>query len=207
MINHFDALGVDQKISKDALKKRFDSLTIALTNTKRSSKQDKKYGKILDRMQESYAVLADPRLRKEHEKQLQLAADPYSPEKLKPLFGHMCVAADLISYEDLKKALKKQSKANLALGQILEDEGLITQTEADGILMGQQLYDAPSHPLGTLTRQLLALELVDLDMVKIALLDERRFLDGLNILLVKRGWIASDVVTVLAIQTEEAASK
>ncbi|MBY0357446.1 MAG: J domain-containing protein [Candidatus Obscuribacterales bacterium] len=199
MLNHFDLLGVEQNTSSEALKKRFEYFSTVLSQpSSKLNKQDKKLAaQILSRINDSYAVLADIKLRKEHENSLSAQDDPYSPERLKPLFGHMCVAAGLITYESLIESVKEQATVNLAIGQILQNKGLITQTELDGVLMGQKLQDAPERPLGLGARLLLAHQLVDMDMIKIVLLDQRRSIDSLENLLVKRGWLSQALSDLL----------
>ncbi|MBX9686504.1 MAG: hypothetical protein K2X27_07365, partial [Candidatus Obscuribacterales bacterium] len=102
-----------------------------------------------------------------------------------------------ISYQDLLDAIKDQTDIDLPLGQILQEKCLITQTELEGMLMGQKLYGAPMRPLEPMTKRLLALELINLDMVKIALIDQRTSMDSLDALICKRGWLELSVLAAL----------
>lgn len=95
------------------------------------------------------------------------------------------------------EAIDKQTDIDLPLGQILQEKQLISQTELEGMLMGQKLYGAPNRPLSPKVKRLLALDLVSMDMVKIALIDQRSSMAELEELLCKRGWVEPAIVALI----------
>jgi hypothetical protein len=79
----------------------------------------------------------------------------------------------------------------------LQDRGLLSETELEGMLMGQKLYGAPNRPLDSMVKRLLWLGLISVDMIKIALIDQRTSIDSLDELMSKRGWIDKGVLAAL----------
>lgn len=152
---------------------------------------------IIAKARQAHTALSDPQFKEEHAKEVKGAGEPFTPDQLKPFLGHVCVAAGIITYQELMEAIAQQTDIDLPLGQILQERRLISQTELEGMLMGQKLYGAPNRPLETNAKRLLALNLVTLDMVKIALIDQRTSRDGLDELMCKRGWIDKQVLDAL----------
>lgn len=202
MISYFDVLGITEDADAQAVSSAFAYLadTLHPDHFPENSEEKKQAARILSRVTEAHTALSDPALRAQHASKLKAGPDSFAIENLKPLFGHMCVSGGFITYKDLREAIDQQSSMNLALGQILQDKGLMTQTEIDGILMGQQLYGAPPRELPQIVRRFLALALVDIDMVKIALIDQYRSSDSLDKLLLKRGFVYPEIFKILSEQ-------
>jgi curved DNA-binding protein CbpA len=132
---------------------------------------------------------------------------PFNPEDMKPFLGHICVAAGIISIEELGEAVSQQSDIDLPLGQILQERRLLSQTELEGLLMGQRLYGAPAKPPDPISRRLMALTAVSRDMVKIAMIDQRtNFMSSIPDLLVKRGWLDPEIFRIINEQSAKQAN-
>lgn len=196
--NYFLILGVAETADASAIDRAFAELSEKLKPAKFSGTAVKQAEQLLARLAEAHRALQNPNFKESHAQAVKDGKDPYSPEKLKPLIGHVCVAAGFISYEDLMEAVKKQGDIDLPLGQILQERRLITQTELEGMLMGQKLYEAPPRPLQDKIKRLLMTGLITLDMVKIAVIDQRTKMEDLDELICRRGWVDKTILDVLA---------
>ncbi len=198
--NYFLVLGTSIDADESVIDSAFLRLSEALkpSNFMENFKALEQASKITAKAREAHTALKDKVFREKLSSELKGAAEPYSPDQLKPFLGHVCVAAGIISYEELMEAVRKQTDIDLPLGQILQDKRLISQTELEGMLMGQKLYGAPMRPLESNAKRLLLLELVTLDMVKIALIDQRTSQSQLDELLCRRGWVESAILRSLA---------
>lgn len=197
--NYFLILGIPDSADEAAVDGAFEHLS---NNLKPSNFSDspitlEQATKCMALVREAHTTLRDADLRKAHADQLQAAGEAYSPDQLKPFLGHVCVAAGIISYQELMDAVSKQTDIDLPLGQILQERRLITQTELEGMLMGQKLYGAPMRPLENMTKRLLSLGIITMDMVKIAVIDQRTQMASLDELMCKRGWISETLLNAL----------
>lgn len=197
--NYFLILGITQGADEAAVDAAFEHLSHSLkpSNFNDNSKTLDQATRCMALVREAHTALKDESFRKSHAEQLKATGEPYTPDQLKPFLGHVCVAAGIISYQDLMDAVSKQTDIDLPLGQILQERRLITQTELEGMLMGQKLYGAPMRPLEPMTKRLLALEAISLDMVKIALIDQRTSMASLDELMCKRGWVSQSLLDAL----------
>ena len=182
----------DEKAVEDAFARLAANLKI--TNFPGDPETAEKSTRAMAKIREAYTALKDADFRLTHAEKVKAEGEPFTPDQLKPFLGHVCVAAGIISYQDLMDAVSKQTDIDLPLGQILQDRGLLSQTELDGMLMGQKLYGAPNRPIELIVKRLLALGMVNMDMVKIALIDQRTSMDSLDELLCKRGWLSKNLV-------------
>lgn len=200
-VNPFLALGIDENSSEAAVEEAFRYLSKNLnpTNFQRGSLAESQAQSCVSRIVSAYQSLRDAESREKVRRDiLEGRIKGVAPEDLKPFIGHLCVAAGIITIDDLNEAISKQSDIDLPLGQILQERALLSQTELEGLLMGQRLYGAPTKPLDTLTQRLIALSAVSKDMVKIVLIDQRtNFFSSLPDLLIKRGWLAHDIFQIL----------
>ena len=197
--NYFLILGLSENADSSAIDNALERISHAMkpSNFMTNMKALEQASVVIAKIREAHTALSDENFREEHRKEVKEAGEPFTPDQLKPFLGHVCVAAGIISYQDLLEAVAKQTDIDLPLGQILQDRRLISQTELEGMLMGQKLYGAPTRPLETTAKRLLALGLVTLDMVKIALIDQRTSRDGLDELMCKRGWVEQPVLDSL----------
>lgn len=199
VVNNFLILGLPETATEADIKAACTRLTEKLEPAKFSEPAAKrqaeqclaKIGVAAELLKTGPAVSA-------HAKEVVAQGDQHKPEQLKPFIGHLCVAASIITYNELMEAITKQTDIDLPLGQILQERRLLSQTELEGMLMGQKLYGAPNKPLDQKSRQLLELGLVTLDMVKIAMVDQRTSELSIDQLIVKRGWVDQAVVDALS---------
>lgn len=210
MGNQFLILGIDESASVDQIDEAFKYLSSNLhpTTFLADSFAEKQAEICWQRIVPAYKVLKDQESRSAaREQAIAEKARPFNPDEFKPFLGHICVAGGIITLDDLLEAIDKQSDIDLPLGQILQEKQLLSQTELDGLLMGQRLFGAPNRPLDPITQRLLALGLVSKDMVKIVLIDQRTsYGTTLPELLVKRGWVAQRVFEVLSDQPAKTGS-
>ena len=198
--NYFLVLGLPDCADLSAINVAFEKMSNALkpSNFMTNFRALEQASKVTAKAREAHTALSDPKFREVLATEVRSAGEPYSPDQLKPFLGHVCVAAGIISYDELMDAVSKQTDIDLPLGQILQERRLISQTELEGMLMGQKLYGAPLRPLEPSAKRLLLFGLVTLDMVKIALIDQRTSQSGLDQLLCKRGWVEADLLAALA---------
>lgn len=199
MVNNFLILGLQETAGEAEVKEASERLSEKLDPSKFTDPKAKSQAeRCLSSVNQAATALASDSARTAHAQELKTAEDRYRPDQLKPFIGHLCVAASIITYQELLDAVSKQTDIDLPLGQILQERRLLSQTELEGMLMGQKLYGAPNKPLDTKSRRLLELGLVTIDMVKIALIDQRTSENSLDELMVKRGWIDASVLAALA---------
>jgi hypothetical protein len=201
LANLFLILGLDESASTEQIDEAFNYLNQKLHPTLFASGSPAEKQAILcwQRIVPSYQALKDP-TKRERAREIAMAerSRPFEPNDFKPFLGHICVAAGIITLDDLKEAIEKQGDIDLPLGQILQEKQLLSQTELDGLLMGQRLFGAPNRPLDLVTMRLLELGVITKDMVKIVLIDQRTAY-GTTVpqLLVKRAWIDERILRVI----------
>jgi hypothetical protein len=201
LANLFLILGLDESASTEHIDEAFKYLNSKLHPTlfPSGSPAEKQAVLCWQRIVPSYQALKDP-TKRERAREIALAerAKPFDPNDFKPFLGHICVAAGIITLDDLREAIEKQSDIDLPLGQILQEKQLLSQTELDGLLMGQRLFGAPNRPLDHVTQRLLELGVITKDMVKIVLIDQRTaYGTTLPQLLVKRSWVDERILKVI----------
>ena len=198
--NYFLILGLDSSADVTAINAAYEALSTKLSPTNFTDNPNalEFASTILAKAREAQMALQDPQFREKHATEQAGNQEPFAPEQLKPFLGHVCVAAGIISYPDLVDAISKQTDIDLPLGQILQERRLLSQTELEGMLMGLKLYGAPNRPLDSIVKRLLAMGIVTLDMVKIALIDQRTSMSGLDEIFCKRGWLDPAVLAALS---------
>lgn len=206
----FLVLGIDESASELHVDEAFRYLSKCLnpSNFKDGTQSAMQAAGCMSKIVPAYQALRDPNQRDlARAEAIAEKSKPYNPEDYKPFLGHICVAAGIITIDDLNEAVSKQSDIDLPLGQILQERQLLSQTELEGLLMGQRLYGAPARPLDAITLRLMALGMVSKDMVKIALIDQRtNFMSTIPDLLVRRGWLSQDILKVLSDQSAKQTS-
>lgn len=199
MVNNFLILGLPDTATEADVKAACTKLTEKLEPSRFSEPAAKRQAEqCLSKVKAAGAQLKDAAAVSAHTKEVAAQGDEYKPDQLKPFIGHLCVAASIINYQELMEAITKQTDIDLPLGQILQERRLLSQTELEGMLMGQKLYGAPNKPLDRKSRRLLELGLVTIDMAKIALIDQRTSELELDQLMVKRGWLDQSLIDALA---------
>ena len=210
LINQFLVLGLDETASDVAIGEAFHYLSKNLnpTNFSSGSLAEAQAERCMSRIVPAYKSLSDEAGRERaRQEAIFERSKPLDPDEMKPFLGHICVAAGIISIDDLMDAIAKQGDIDLPLGQILQEKALLSQTELDGLLMGQRLFGAPGRQPDPMTRRLLTLNAVSRDMVKIVMIDQRtNFVSSMPQLLIKRGWLSQDIHRILEDQTANRAT-
>ncbi|HEY9789453.1 MAG TPA: hypothetical protein V6D22_03575 [Candidatus Obscuribacterales bacterium] len=201
----FLVLGIGESASEVQIDEAFRYLSKNLNpaNFEAESACAKQATACMSRIVPSYQALRDPNQRDlARAESIAENSKMFNAEDFKPFLGHICVAAGIITIDDLNEAVAKQADIDLPLGQILQERRLLSQTELEGLLMGQRLYGAPARPLDQLSQRLISLNAVSRDMIKIAMIDQRtNFMSTIPDLLVKRGWLSEEILRVLVEQS------
>ena len=123
---------------------------------------------------------------------------PVDPEaQSRPRLGQMCIAAGMITMEQLQQAVEAQIKEGLPLGEVLQSLHFISQAELDGLLLGQQMIDVPSACVDPVGLRLISLGLVSEDMVFVTQMEQKALGDSIGELLVRHGWVDRQVLAAL----------
>lgn len=148
-------------------------------------------------IEEAFKTLSDPEAKAQFERQWAAYLEKLSTGESQPKLGQLCVASGMITLDDLQEAIKRQEQIDLPIGQILQQQKLISQAELDGLLIGQQLIRLPLDSPYSIGHRLLALGLVTEDMVRIALIERRTFDRELADILVEHGWLDRTILAIL----------
>ncbi len=199
MANYFVILGLTNQASDLAVAEAHRQLqtSLAVGNFPIGSLAQRQAISCLEKIELAYQQLRDPQKRQLHAEGVADYYDKIKPEEYKPFLGHLCVAAGIINIDELLDAIGKQTDIDLPLGQILQERQLLSQTQLDGMLMGQRLYGSPNRRPDDLTIRLLEFGLITRDMIKVVFIDQRTQWLDLPELLVKRNWVAAEVVHIL----------
>lgn len=204
MLNYFTILGVALDATQTAVDAAFIYLNqkLAPNNFGQNTLAYQQAYYCMEPIRNAYFNLHTVDLRKLHANDLRQQGDSFqiSVEDLRPKIGHMCVAAGIITYSDLVAAIENQTDLDLPLGQVLQEQNLLSQTELEGLVMGQKLVSPPHEGLEPLVVRLLHLGVISPDMVKIALIEQRSLPDSLVQILCKRQWLANEIPDVLNAQ-------
>ncbi len=149
----------------------------------------------------AHATLIQPELRQLYEQQRQEYLKGEKQGDSRPRLGQLCVASGMISMDQLKEAVDAQVKTGMPLGEVLQDKQFISQAELDGLLLGQEMIDAPSAVTDPLGMRLVSLSLVSEDMVLIVQMEKRTQGKSTDELFVRHGWIDADVLKALTSST------
>lgn len=205
LLNHFVVLGIPETASDLAVEEAWRYLQKAFdaSNFADGSRASWQAAKASAKVKESYEALNHPAKREKHRESLEEDRD-VKEESFNPKLGHICVAAGIITLEELEEAIQSQQDIDLPLGQILQERQLLSQSELDGLLMGQNIFLAGEpRPVDYPARRAMAMEVVNKDMIKIVLFDQRTSMSSLGELLIRRGWLESAILEVLVGQQKQ----
>lgn len=149
----------------------------------------------------AHATLIQPELRQLYEQQRQEYLKGEKQGDTRPRLGQLCVASGMISMDQLKEAVDAQVKTGMPLGEVLQDKQFISQAELDGLLLGQEMIDAPSAVTDPLGMRLVSLGMVSEDMVLIVQMEKRTQGKSTDELFVRHGWIDAEVLKALTSST------
>ena len=153
-------------------------------------------------IENAYRTLSNPTAKANYERDWKNSFKESLSGELQPKLGQLCVAAGIITLEELERAIESQTSLDLPLGQILQEKQLISQAELDGLLLGQQLISLPADLPHKVGQRLMAIGLVTEDMVRIALIEQRTFNKPLEELLIAHGWLDPEILKTLAEEVE-----
>jgi hypothetical protein len=205
LLNHFVVLGIPETASDLAVEEAYRYLQKAFApeNFPEGSPSAWQAAKARDKIKQSYEALNHPEKRDKHLQEVENERGA-KEESFNPKLGHICVAAGIITLDELEEAIVKQQDIDLPLGQILQEKRLLSQSELDGLLMGQQIFVAGEpRPVDYPTRRAMAMEVVTNDMIKIVLFDQRTSMSTLGELLIRRGWLEPAILDILVGQKQQ----
>ncbi len=205
MANHFVVLGIPESASDLAVEEAYRYLSKAFdeSNFTPGSPAAWQAAKARVKIKAAYDVLNQPVSREKHKQEIENERS-VKQENYNPKLGHICVAAGIITLDELEAAIKDQQDIDLPLGQILQEKRLLSQSELDGLLMGQHIFLAGEpRPVDDTTRRAMVMEIVNPDMIKIVLFDQRTSMNSLGELLIRRGWIEPAILDILVGQQKQ----
>lgn len=205
MLNHFVVLGIEETASDLQVEEayRFVQKAFDASNFETGSKAAAQAASAREKIQAAYEAMNHPVSREKHRQEVENERG-LPEEDLSPKLGHICVAAGIITLEELQDAVVRQQDIDLPLGQILQEKRLLSQSELDGLLMGQSIFvQAQPRPVDSATKRALALGIVSKDMIKIVLFDQRSSMNSLGELLIRRGWLAPEIYEILVGQQQK----
>lgn len=202
MISLYAVLGLEESASVNQVEAAYTHLLQALTPDKFKSGQGRAQAeKARVAIDKAHATLIQPELRQLYVQQRQEYLKGEKQGDSRPRLGQLCVASGMISMDQLKEAVDTQVKTGMPLGEVLQDKQFISQAELDGLLLGQEMIDAPSAVTDPLGMRLVSLGLVSEDMVLIVQMEKRTQGKPAEELFVRHGWIDAEVLKALASTT------
>ncbi len=199
MYSLYTVLGLDENACDEAVNAAYSHLRhqLAALQLEPCSLGGAQAAQCLAAVEQSYQTLSNPERLSEYQHAWKLWLNDVEATEMQPKLGQLCVAAGIITLDDLNNAIESQTKLDLPIGQIMQENLLITQAELDGLLLGQQLITLPVDLPHRIGQRLIALGLVTEDMVRIALIEQRTFDKELAELLIGHGWLDPDVFNIL----------
>jgi len=114
-----------------------------------------------------------------------------------PKLGQILIAAGKITLRQLHDAIAEQEKEHKPLGEILIEKKLLTEEELQAFLSSQNAIKLPSDSPYLLGLRLIGLRIVPEDMVGIALIEYCNDHVPIGEKLIKRGWLAKEVLEAI----------
>ena len=148
---------------------------------------------ILAAIEKAYRTLTNPELKRIYQIQ-QATLDRADISDTHPRLGQLCVTSGIITMDQLKEAVDAQVRSGAALGEILQDMQFITQAELDGLLLGQQMIDAPSGVLDPVASRLVSLGLITEDMALIAQIEAKSTSASIKNIMRRHSWVPAPIL-------------
>lgn len=120
-----------------------------------------------------------------------------APEGLSPKLGQLFVLANLLKIGQLEEALQVQTKEHTHIGQVLKRDFHVTERQLNRYLLIQRQMQLPPDSPYLFGQRLLGLGLVTEDMVRVALIEQRRTRMPIGEILVNRRWLSREVLEAL----------
>lgn len=199
MFSLYSVLGLAEDTSDEVVLAAYQRLCQALnlSSYKPGSLGYLQCQQCLTAIEDAFKTLTNPDLRAAYKDIWSKSWTKGQELHTQPKLGQLCVASGMISLEELNEAVQSQTTLRLPLGQILQEQRLISQAELDGLLLGQNLIALPAESPHSIGQRLIALGLVSEDMVRIALIEQRTFDKRLGEILVEHGWVDKTVLEAL----------
>ena len=192
-------LGVDENASPEIIEKSFADLrkVLAASDFQDNEKYREQARQCLDAFEMAYRILSDPDLRQKHNDEIQGEKENPVRETQKPRIGQLCVASGIITVEQLEEAVDNQIETGLPLGEVLENMHFLSRAELEGLLLGQDLIDLDDNWTDPLAKRMLALDLVNEDMLLVAQMETRAQGASLQQAIERRGWVSPKLLDIL----------
>lgn len=192
-------LGLEESASTTQVEAAYEHLLQALSPDKfKSDRARSQADKARVAIDKAHATLIRPELRQLYEKQRSEYLKGEKQGDSRPRLGQLCVASGMISMEQLREAVDTQVKTGMPLGEVLQDKQFISQAELDGLLLGQEMIDAPSAVTDPLGMRLVSLGLVSEDMVLIVQMEQRTQSKSSGELFVRHGWVDAELLKAIS---------
>ncbi|MFN8552250.1 MAG: DnaJ domain-containing protein [Candidatus Obscuribacterales bacterium] len=199
MISLYAVLGLEESASTTQVEAAYEHLLQALSPDKfKSDRARSQADKARVAIDKAHATLIRPELRQLYEKQRSEYLKGEKQGDSRPRLGQLCVASGMISMEQLREAVDTQVKTGMPLGEVLQDKQFISQAELDGLLLGQEMIDAPSAVTDPLGMRLVSLGLVSEDMVLIVQMEQRTQSKSSGELFVRHGWVDAELLKAIS---------
>jgi len=199
LISLYAVLGLEESASTTQVEAAYEHLLQALSPDKfKSDRARSQADKARVAIDKAHATLIRPELRQLYEKQRSEYLKGEKQGDSRPRLGQLCVASGMISMEQLREAVDTQVKTGMPLGEVLQDKQFISQAELDGLLLGQEMIDAPSAVTDPLGMRLVSLGLVSEDMVLIVQMEQRTQSKSSGELFVRHGWVDAELLKALS---------
>ncbi len=198
LISLYAVLGLDEAASHNDIEAAYRRLKEALAPDKfKPGTARTQVEKAQISIDQAHATLIQPELRQLYEQQRSEYLKGEKQGDSRPRLGQLCVASGMISMDQLKEAVDTQLKSGMPLGEVLQEKQFISQAELDGLLLGQEMIDAPSAVTDPLGIRLVSLGLVSDDMVLIVQMEKRTQGKSMEELFVRHGWVDVEVLKAL----------
>lgn len=156
----------------------------------------RKIKRLIQTIDSAYNTLLEPDLKRVYQDKLDLAKTADITET-HPRLGQLCVTSGIITMEQLGEAVEQQLKTGMPLGEVLQDMQFITQAELDGLLIGQQLIDAPSGVSDPVAARLVALNLITEDMALIAQIEAKSTGRSFKEIMRRHDWVEESILNAV----------
>jgi len=173
------------------LKKKLEKLLVS--NLPAVTKQARK---ALQSVEQAHNTLLNPELRKLYKAQYH-SMEQGVAEYTHPRLGQLCVTSGILTIDQLKEAVEQQLRSGLALGEVLQEMQFISQAELDGLLIGQQMIDAPSAVSNPVALRLVSLNLLTEDMALIAQMEHRAQDRSVKEIVERHKWVEQAVLDTI----------
>lgn len=193
-------LGIEENATDELIEKSFSKLrkVLAASDFKDNETYREQARLCLDAFEMAYKILSDPDLREKHDQEIKAEKNDPGKEPQKPRIGQLCVASGIITVEQLEEVVEAQIETGLPLGEVLENKHYLSRAELEGLLMGQDLIDLDNNWTDPLARRMLALELVNEDMLLVAQMETKAQGASLKHAIERRGWVSPKLLEILS---------